>query len=94
MTNPMNPMNATEMTEAMREASVQGIDALLDLQKEWNTATLKGLEQVKSESDRVMGLQIKAVEDTLAANVEIAEKALGWYREQVERVGKAPAAEA
>jgi uncharacterized protein (UPF0254 family) len=95
MSTPEFPKFAADpnwYADAVREASIQGIDALLGLQKELNTATLKGLQQIRTESDRVADLQVKAIEDTLAANVDIAEKAMGWYREQIERLGKAPEA--
>jgi ribosomal 50S subunit-associated protein YjgA (DUF615 family) len=93
MNNAFDFLNtdANQIADAMREATVAGIDGLLDLQKQMNEAAIKSLHQVKAESDRMADRQTQALEETLKANVEIANRTLGWYREQVERFAKAPA---
>jgi|GEM_PF-5818079 len=93
MTTPFNlSADPARFADALRQATVAGIDGLLDLQKQVNEAASKTLAQARTESDRLGDKNAAALEETLTANVEIATRALGWYREQVVAFGKAPAA--
>ena len=80
--------------QAARDTAASTVDGFLDLQKELHDAARTSWEQGRKELERVAVAQDKAFRDGLDANHKAMQKALGWWKEQIERTGAAPRAEA
>lgn len=95
MTQPDSWMSNPEaFTTAARDTAAATVGGLIDLQRELHQAAETSWAQGKKELERLSTAQDKAFRDGLAAQNQAMEKALGWWKEQIERTGAAPAAEA
>jgi hypothetical protein len=93
-TTPSWTPDPDALRQTARDAATASVDGLLDLQKELHTAALSAWEQGKKELERAAAAQDKAFREGLDANHQAMQKALGWWKEQIERTGAAPRGEA
>lgn len=77
-----------------RDTAAASVDGLLELQKELHKAARTSWDQGRKELERAATAQDTAFRDGLDANHKAMQKALGWWKEQIERTGAAPRAEA
>ncbi len=76
-----------QISAAMRDATLSSLDGAQQLNKEVADATLKGWDQARKEASRLADAQGKALKEGLQAQQEAADKALGWFRDQVAHAG-------
>jgi hypothetical protein len=82
------------LAQTTRDAAVASVDGLIDLQKELHTAALSAWDQGRKELERAAKTHDKAFREGLDNHQQAMQKAFGWWKEQIERTGAAPKAEA
>ncbi len=82
------------LRQTARDTAAASVGGMLDLQKELHTAALTAWDQGKQELERAAAAHDKAFREGLDANHQAMQKALGWWKEQIERSGAAPRGEA
>ena len=76
------------LASAMRDATLGTIDGLADLQTEMRKAMEKNVGNLRAESDKIIAAANKAFDEAVVASFEASRKAMGYYRDQVERFGR------
>jgi|ETNmetMinimDraft_26_1059896.scaffolds.fasta_scaffold27457_2 hypothetical protein len=79
----------TAALEAVREATLTSIDALLSLQADMDKAFSKGLAQLTKESKGWAELNTRVTEDSVAIGSDTTRATFERMREEVARFGKA-----
>ncbi len=91
MTQPETWMTDPEaFTQTAQETATAAVEGMLNLQKELHDAARTAWDQGRKELERATAAQDKAFQDGLDANHQAMQKALSWWKEQIDRTGAAP----
>lgn len=77
-----------KVAAAMRDATLDTLDGLTSLQTEMRKTMEKNVTSLRKESDKIIAAANKAFDEALSTSFEASRKAMGYYREQVERFGR------
>ena len=81
-------MDPERAAAAMRDATLDTIDGLTTLQGEMHKAMESNVANLRKESDKIVAAANKAFDEALSASFEASRKAMGYYRDQIERFGR------
>jgi hypothetical protein len=76
------------VAEAMRATTLDTIDGLTALQTELRKSMETNVSNLRTESDKIVAAANKAFEEALSASFDASRKAMGYYRDQIERFGR------
>lgn len=82
MTNPQRA------AEAMRDATTQAIDGLIEMQDEMRKAMERNIAALRQENEKIVANANKAFDEAISASFDGSRKVLAWYKEQTQRLGK------